>query len=529
MEVLGAVASAVALMEAGSKATRLAARAAFYLKDAPVELAGLRDKITALEAQLALITSVHIDTPLPVLVLTSFEEGLTAVENAIRVVLDKITVADQKSSGFRRNVRWALLTRRTVLDLEDRVHQAQQSMIFQLALMNLHFHKNYKHVQDETSRFQSEARLAFAQIWHLEKLLGSPGVSHTVFAHDQEKLLKSTEHLPKSSKRAPPLWGRSITTKSQLGAWLLFLGIQGIVLRKRSTNNSMTCISIKFRLPPLWGFLGKMIVADFVTQRSTFYRIPRFKTRSFNIVPEDADIMEACKQGNVAGVRRLLEQRRASAFDITPSNYSPLYYAILSGSVELVRLLLDQHIDLANCPFGKSNTDSFLLDFEVQDLSGFTVLQHVAAQGSGSIARALLRLGAALPARWYDSGSPIINAISRDNLSTFEALTYHYPDGGRELEQEDEAGYTMLGYAAYLGSDAIVRNLLKRRAKHVMFECNSTPELGGPGLPYMQYTRYMQALEDYGRIVIREDTLDSVGEMDIYWDANEKNEWVEAW
>ncbi len=137
MEVFGVVASSIALFETVSKTTRLAARALSHLRDAPEELAALRQKIILLEAQLKQIATVRVATPMPVLVLESVEKVLAATDEAIRAVLREITKAEQPSPGFRSIVKWALISRRTVAKLEQKLHETQNLLTAQLLLLNV--------------------------------------------------------------------------------------------------------------------------------------------------------------------------------------------------------------------------------------------------------------------------------------------------------------------------------------------------------------------------------------------------------
>ncbi|KAH7155861.1 ankyrin repeat-containing domain protein [Dactylonectria estremocensis] len=443
--------------------------------------------------------------------------------------------------------------------------------------MNVHF---YSETLRTHIKVRDEVMLALSQLKRAEEGMcdGQAQITCLGLRH-----AKHAGYLGNSPKR------QTIATKrSQLAAWLLFLGFRGTILCKRTISSTTIRVSMKFRLPQSWGLRKTVIAGDFTFSLKSGYRIPRCHVRAFSLVAEDAGIMVACEQGNMFEVQRLLQRHEASVFDVTPSNYSPIYYAILGGNVEVVQLLLDQHTDLANCPFGANDTsplqlallyrrlricrillshnaspcyvnslgrtpifylampkhdddgsekccftedffslfsdNSLFLDLEVQDLSGFTILEQVAAHGTAGAVSALIRLGADLPSQWLDGDTPLSCAISCGNLSTFKTLLPYYP----HLEQPGPRGYTMLGYAAYFGSDCIVRHLLRLGAIDLLFECNHAPELGGPGLPPQLYEQYMQVLEECGRIVMREDTSDDGSEMDIYWDANEENEWIEA-
>jgi hypothetical protein len=54
-----------------------------------------------------------------------------------------------------------------------------------------------------------------------------------------------------------------------------------------------------------------------------------FNMLALNIVPDDAEIMVACRRGNLNLVRGLFKAKRASIYDVTPENDSLLYVSTL--------------------------------------------------------------------------------------------------------------------------------------------------------------------------------------------------------
>ncbi len=171
--------------------------------------------------------------------------------------------------------------------------------------------------------------------------------------------------------------------------------------------------------------------------------------------------------------------------------------------------------------FSLLSSDSLSLDFEVQDLHGFTVLELAAAYGTEDAVVGLLGLGAHVHSTWRDDQCLLRLAIKHGNFAAFEALIPHYPN----IKQRAQDGYTTLSYAAYLGQDRIVRRLLQLGADVTLFECHSGSEPEQFGLAPQAYRQYMKALEDYGRIVIREAMSEDGLTEDVYWEANEEWKW----
>ncbi|OTB16373.1 hypothetical protein K445DRAFT_22008 [Daldinia sp. EC12] len=83
----------------------------------------------------------------------------------------------------------------------------------------------------------------------------------------------------------------------------------------------------------------------------------RFNLGSLNVVPDEAEIVIACRKGDVDLVRSLFQERKGSIYDVTSKNLSLLYMAIESGSVSLVKFLLEAGADV-NQTFGEYQTSS---------------------------------------------------------------------------------------------------------------------------------------------------------------------------
>lgn len=186
------------------------------------------------------------------------------------------------------------------------------------------------------------------------------------------------------------------------------------------------------------------------------------------------------------------------------------------------------------------------LDLEVSDPGGSTILQKVVASGTGEEVLSLLALGALAsrtgPLPWRNEWSLMHEAISSDNVSTFEALLGH--DCFKNVEDLDYFGWTMLHHAAHLGHGRIVGCLLQRGAEefvpnyHLDGESgdrededqNVAEEEDGQMSEYFsrcrwtreKYFAYMQALLVHRRIELHSVSEDGTTVDEIYWEANER-------
>lgn len=109
-------------------------------------------------------------------------------------------------------------------------------------------------------------------------------------------------------------------------SWLRLLGIEAVMSRYGNDYQTTYDFSGRYHFPSLIGL--RLICLDL--------RLRRFPLAGFglsmvsggltvkNVVPEDSEIMTACKQGDSTAVKALFETQQASPNDVTPDNSSPL-------------------------------------------------------------------------------------------------------------------------------------------------------------------------------------------------------------
>lgn len=173
------------------------------------------------------------------------------------------------------------------------------------------------------------------------------------------------------------------------GVWILpyIARLQMSVTSFENQNQTVRYFSLRFKFIHVL----KALCLDIQLRQASIFSVTFSLVGSGlmvkNIVPEDSEIMIACKAGDVSTVWGLLQSRKASVHDMTPDFLPPLrvrnFYpgllnelklmttklAIASGSLELVTLLLNNGADI-KCGYGKLQTyiyqfpiSSFIVDF----------------------------------------------------------------------------------------------------------------------------------------------------------------------
>ncbi|RDW81543.1 ankyrin repeat domain-containing protein [Aspergillus mulundensis] len=72
----------------------------------------------------------------------------------------------------------------------------------------------------------------------------------------------------------------------------------------------------------------------------------KFTFQVNNVIPDDAPVVQHCKNGDVGEVQRLLSEGLASPFDCKANGRSLLHIAVSQGRIDMCRLLLDVGADL---------------------------------------------------------------------------------------------------------------------------------------------------------------------------------------
>jgi hypothetical protein len=123
----------------------------------------------------------------------------------------------------------------------------------------------------------------------------------------------------------PSTWQKAVTSYQpnskiyRSWPWLRYLGLFGSVVHRWGKAVGTLSVSVRVCLPPD----DHMLMLDFAWRVVSLpFEITGlyFRLKTLNIVPENAEIVAACRRGNVDLARRLFQSKRASISDVTLKN-----------------------------------------------------------------------------------------------------------------------------------------------------------------------------------------------------------------
>lgn len=173
------------------------------------------------------------------------------------------------------------------------------------------------------------------------------------------------------------------------------------------------------------------------------------------------DFLAACESGKRADVEKFLKQG-ADVNATSDIGRSALYYAVMNGNVDTVRVLLENG---ANPNRRTSDGQPHLLE-----LGESTPLTLAAQRNYEAIAYLLVSHGADVNAKDSHDLTPLHYAAKRGNLD----LALHLVRRGAEIEPRDEWNNTPEHYARSNGHQILANQLLKLAGK-------TPPPPKGPG------------------------------------------------
>ncbi|RDA94826.1 hypothetical protein CP533_4313 [Ophiocordyceps camponoti-saundersi (nom. inval.)] len=154
-------------------------------------------------------------------------------------------------------------------------------------------------------------------------------------------------------------------------------------------------------------------------------------------------VKPAVASGDFNIVKQLLHSDKVDVNSKGKGGKTALHYAVLCGSIALVKLLLENGFNVGE-----------------MDVTGRRPLHHAVERGQEAIVRLLMDVGADVEVEDKSHLTPLIIAIQKGNATMVEMLLDH----GAGVEAKRDSDKTPLTYALDREDDAIVRLLLDRGA-----------------------------------------------------------------
>ncbi|KAK0103712.1 hypothetical protein ONS95_005719 [Cadophora gregata] len=317
MEPIGAAASLVTLL-AVSKG--IADRGLLLVKryrGYSAAQAVVRDRLLQLEVQLSLLNEVKKaiseSNILSDDVKTQLLESLCNTHFSFESIRD-LLAQNSEEGGTRARLRWARKGEAEVRDWVEKLAQHGQSLGDLLSTLQVKLSAHSLKISEA-----SDSKLALI-----------------VKNQDEEKQTKKIARF------------REIRNRNER-------------VRSRSDEGMLWCLLL--RLPP--GIRNLTFLQNYKVQFS--FSVLCKPIIPHNIVPDSAEIFEACKSGDALGVKHILDSGEASPRDTTSQGSTPLRFAIESGSMSLVQLLLDYGAD-PDTPFGQMQTSPIAWAFGARQI-----------------------------------------------------------------------------------------------------------------------------------------------------------------
>ncbi|KAJ4032976.1 hypothetical protein NW763_014466 [Fusarium oxysporum] len=579
MEAVGAVASIASLTEIAVKSFRAVAQLVRDVHNAPKEFSRLAQQLDVLQCELSLLCEFERQAiksdellllPIEIRLL---ERALLSANELILELCSHFDKLKPQTYSHKARLQWALKDKPQTQELLSGLSHIEASLTNVLLLLNIRLSSLSFKV---ASSMRESHKLSM-----LGQYKGSMNAKQEVY--DGLSLPRRT--LSSLFDRDPQFqnkfYGSWCSADNPLFAWL---GIQVLFTTYGNDLHNTLFLSSKFQL---WRLLGSKAIYFNLGLRALplanlGFSILRGGLSVRSVVREGSELMKACQQGDVQTVRALFSSRKASPYDVTLSNSTPLRYAIESGSLALVKFLCYHGADV-NTTFGKFETSplewafrarqietarffleqgasldylcyrgwtpAMLLfqpdfpevppqffelltcysftDFDVQDRFGSTVLHRAASWGTGADVHALLQLGASPMLTDGDVGwTPIFEAASTNNIDAVRRIAKDMPLDF--VHYIDFNGWTILHVAIEGGGLETITFVLELGADPflpVRIKCEDTGFTEEKSVIEFArakgettYRHFLKALQRVGHSISSENDLE---EEDIFWDVLE--------
>ncbi|KAF4632133.1 hypothetical protein G7Y89_g5994 [Cudoniella acicularis] len=140
-----------------------------------------------------------------------------------------------------------------------------------------------------------------------------------------------------------------VATMTSPWTWLLYLGVTMKLIYLNCDGKKKSTLSIR------WPLFATMLLVWRVNISLNWHRQYYFSLKALRIIPENALVIQACKENNMRLIRQLFSDSEAHVNDITSNNLTLLFFAIRAGNYDIVKFLLEKGAD-SNQTFGARET-----------------------------------------------------------------------------------------------------------------------------------------------------------------------------
>ncbi|MCJ1425172.1 hypothetical protein MMC29_003060 [Sticta canariensis] len=467
MDPVGCSASILTLAGTALVVGKIGADLVQAFQDAPQELRATVLKIRTIQVQLEQLTQIGLDLRKTdeQLLSSQFSETIqSALESSMWTLkmLQKALPSIDAQNSNRSRLRWLFLERTKVNQHSQRLQYVQQDLKLALQILDMRITLHLKESVSSLCGMQSQLseKVDFVQQKVEEICVKMPCTQQKTYA---------TDPFSENSASTRPYFEQP--TKLSDYAVLKKIGILGTMSSSSSNNETSNALSVTVSFPWLLGCRAitvQFLVKWLKSSRSSM-QLSRGILSVRNVVSDESRIMVACEQGGVPVVQQLLQTKRASPHDITATGRTPLLYAIKSGNIELVKLLLDNDAEV-NQLYGDYqmcltlNVDSMI----ATDRSRRSPFQLAAQRSRLDIARILLSKGAwtdHTDARGWTAAFYLWSGRNVQMPSQTCFLKFLNMDGQCDLGASGCHKWTALHRAAALGTAEDVEVLIRYGAE----------------------------------------------------------------
>jgi ankyrin repeat protein len=365
---IGIAASLATLIKVVGVAFELTER----IQNAPRELGKVSAQLQSVQVQLHLLDelqkqspSTSIRTQLPQETQLTLTKAIQTARVTIYAINDAC-IRRTSSKGVKARLHWAFLGRSTVTHLLDELRRTESSLSLVLNLLTLYVsgpihelslltwisHRLNQPIFPISDNSDSMVQV-MEEVASMRRALELHIAQQT---HRMWKKEKANPHYSRDSCYGLDYVARQTMSRSLPDSLLFYLlGLQGTLSSSWNDKQSIYLLSLRSRLPLQKLFVFDLAIRIHGANWPSFSILREGGMALKNVVPEDSAIMRACSLGDTMGITKLFENNQAKPTDVTANNDTPLLFAIESGELKAVELLINWGADV-NWPFGKYQT-----------------------------------------------------------------------------------------------------------------------------------------------------------------------------